>query len=247
MVGNLPTWIAIVATAACGRFDLDHPARPDATSADAPRDAELVADAAVDAAPSVCGSVVALQDDFNAIARAAQWNFATTNGMTIGQGGGTLTATYPASTPASSTAQYSQANLVDFRGGCTTVQLGLIPNTATSAYGFAVMSDVSIGVGFETVQGQLQAVYYTSSTTATALGMAAYDPIAHHVARIRENNGTYFWETSKDGVTFAPFAQSATTGVAATQLRIQVGAATSSAVVTNGGKATYGTVLALTH
>jgi len=225
----------------CGRIDFG------ARTSDA-RLAPTTADATTDsAAAGACGTTIALQDDFTATTAGPEWSHVSASDIVISQGGGTLVATFAATTAADESASYTQIMPIDFRGGCLTVKIVAVPDASVSAaYAFILMATGSVGVGFEPEVGTLAAMFYTDLSTATNVTVHAFDPVADELVRLRENGGTYFWETSADGVTFVPYGSASATGVDASSLGVWIGAATNTSTATNAGTASYGPLVVMT-
>ncbi len=87
----------------------------------------------------------------------------------------------------------------DFREHCVYVTFVSVP-TATSG-DMTIQFVTSTSVGFNVRDGQL--VVYYNDGNYTPIKSVPYDPVAHHILRLRETGGSLFWETSADGTTFA--------------------------------------------
>ncbi|HET9599846.1 MAG TPA: hypothetical protein VFP65_30000 [Anaeromyxobacteraceae bacterium] len=65
--------------------------------------------------------------------------------------------------------------------------------------------DQTHAIGFAFERGVLYALH-TLAGDARLLAAAPYDPSAHAFWRLREASGTVLWETSPDGIAWAPLA-----------------------------------------
>jgi hypothetical protein len=144
-----------------------------------------------------CTPVPGLVDDFNGAMNAALWETIADPNVRVSQPGRLEVALAP-NQPGTAYGGYGTRTMRDFREHCLYVTFATVP---TAASDMTIQFVSSTSLGFNVRNGQLVAYYndgdYTPITSVT------YDPVVHHVLRLRETGGRLFWETSPDGVTFA--------------------------------------------
>jgi hypothetical protein len=191
----------VLALAACGRIGFTE--STGSIGADAAPDGGL---------PSAgCSTASLLADDFSGATTSPQWYTYANGSITTVQTGGELVITLPATTQ--STAKYGgygSAWHYDLRGSRAFVQVLQTEAAATNA-----QTDLQIdspgGDFYEIAEenGHLSASLFVA-TGQTTLAMIPYSPSAHAWWQFREDQGTIYFETSSDGVTFTAFASTPT-------------------------------------
>lgn len=191
----------VFALAACGRLGFDARVAADGAG-DAPSDS---------ASATACGTTSVLADSFQASAPSSVWYTYANGGGSFSQGGGELVITLPATTlNASHYTGYVSAWYYDLRGSRIYVEVNQVVSTATHA-----QSDIQV-VG---VSGDELAITEEAGMLSAAINVGgarmnvqsiAYDAAQERWWQIREAQGTVYFETSPDGVTFTPFATTPT-------------------------------------
>lgn len=195
-------------------------------------------------ASGVCGSTVALSDDFEDGVMGAEWKAISGNNLTVAETGGFLQITFASNVPAGQAAGYQQLTAMDYTGACTIVEVNEVPNPATIAQaiiqvGFAVGNSASMSI-----RGGM--IYSTSHNGANVQmpDTRAWDGVAYRFLRIRESNGTWYWDASPDGVTFMQLGMVTEALVNQNAAYLVLDAATSSAQ-SNGGQVQFASVRVL--
>jgi len=172
-----------------------------------------------------------LKDDFDDGVTAHLWDRSYDgNGCTYMEAGGELVIM-----PAMTTSEYcgyGSAMGYDLTSSAATVEIKQTPDTA---------KDTATYLTLETEQGILEigqegtdiAMRYEKPGMTADLAVIPYDPVAHRWWRIREQNGTTYWETSANGMTWTIRAQ-APNPVSITTVDVYLIAGTGSAVMTPG-------------
>jgi hypothetical protein len=155
-------------------------------------------DAADASVATQCTPVPGLADDFNGAMNAALWETLADPNVRVSQPGRLEIALAP-NRAGTAYGGYGTRNTRDFREHCVYVTFVAAP-TATSSE-MTIQFVTSTSVGFTVRDGQL--VVYYNDGNYTPITSVTYDPVAHHVLRLRETGGRLFWETSSDGATFA--------------------------------------------
>jgi hypothetical protein len=195
--------VVVGLVAACGRIGF-----PDRSGDAGAGDTADTGDAG---GSTLCGTTLVLADAFSGTTPGPQWYPFSHGGVTPAQGSGELVITLPATTAAGSNyGGYDSARRFDLRGSRTFVEV----NQTVSAAGHAQTDFSADGPKGESLSvseeaGMLYATFYNGMSTTT-LGSMPYDPVAHHWWQMRESQGTVYFETSPDGVTFTPFAMTPT-------------------------------------
>jgi hypothetical protein len=234
---------------ACGRIGFSAALRGDGGSADAVVDgaADASPDASPDAAPpdgasGICGGSRVLSDDFLSSMPSLVWSVTPGSDITTTQGSGELQFAFGSSAPGSAYTTYQEMGVHDFRGGCMVVRQDAAPASATSVYMYSSVNFNTSGVGTYVDGGELQAIYFTTSVSASIVTQAAFDPVAHRYVRLSEDAGTFTWETSPDGVTYTMFTTSSGTGFDASQMFVVLGAAVGATATMEATTVDYGPV-----
>jgi hypothetical protein len=177
---------------------------------DAPGDTGSIPDGDAGVA-AACGTTLVLADSFTGSTPNPQW-FPYANGATaIAQSGGQFVITLPATSgSAGAYAGYDSARRYDLRGSRVYVEVPQVVSTATHAQ-TNLQIDTPNGDGLEITEeaGTLYAHVNVGASTSTINSMT-YSPTAHLWWQIREAQGTVYFETSSDGMSFAQFATTPT-------------------------------------
>ena len=174
-------------------------------SCDFPRLSELTGDAGTSGAndgadasvAKQCTPVPGLVDDFNGGMNAALWETIADPNVGVSQPGRLEIALAP-NQAGTAYGGYGTQGTRDFREHCVYVTFVTVP-TASSDMTIEFVTSTSLG--FNVRDGQL--VVYYNDGDYKPITSVTYDPVAHHVLRLRETGGSLFWETSSDGATFA--------------------------------------------
>lgn len=166
----------------------------DAGTSDANDGANDGADASV---PKQCTPVPGLIDDFNGAMNAALWETIVDPNVGVSQPGRLEIALAPNQAGANY-GGYGTLGARDFREHCVYVTFVTVP---TAPSDMTIQFVTSTSLGFNVRNGQL--VVYYNDGNYTPITSVTYDPVAHHVLRLRETGGRLFWETSSDGAMFA--------------------------------------------
>jgi hypothetical protein len=145
-----------------------------------------------------CTPVPGLADDFSGAMNAALWETIADPNVVVSQASG-LKVKLAANQTGAAYGGYASLGDRDFREHCVYVTFATIP-TAAATSDMTIQFVTSTSVGFNVRNGKL--VVYFNNGNYTPITSVNYDPVAHHVLRLRETGGTLFWETSADGATF---------------------------------------------
>ncbi len=183
---------------------------------------------------SVCPGTVALFDDFSTATTQSIWTPFSAPGITYAQVSGYLEISFATSTvPSGNRTGYDQATAIDYTESCTIVELDTVPNTASAG-----VVNMQIG-GSDFVQFEETSNELIMNRKGGVLGRPAYDATADRFRRLRSHAGTWYWDTSPDGVTFTTRASVVQTIIAPAILSLDCIASTG---VQNGGKADFNSV-----
>jgi hypothetical protein len=189
--------VVVGLASACGRIGFD-----DRSGADAGGDAGN---------STPCGTTLVLADTFSGSTPDPQWYPFSHGGVTPSQSGGELVITLPATTAGGSNyGGYDSARRFDLRGSRTFVEVNQTVSTAGNAQtDFQVDGPKGEALSVSEEAGMLFATVSNGSSTST-LGSMPYDAVAQRWWQLRESQGTVYFETSPDGVTFTAFAMTPT-------------------------------------
>jgi hypothetical protein len=144
-----------------------------------------------------CTPVPGLVDDFNGAMNTVLWGTIQDSNVGVSQPGRLEIALAPNQAGAAYGGYFTRDDQ-DFREHCVYVTFVTVP---TAPSDMAIEFTATTSVGFNVSDGQL--VVYYKRDNYTPITSVPYDPVAHHVLRLRETGRTLFWETSSDGTTFA--------------------------------------------
>ena len=172
-----------------------------------------------------------LQDNFDDPIRAQAWARANEgDGCSHVEMGGELIIT--PSTTTSTYCGYTSAQSYDLTSNSATVEVAQTPNTSADTATFFKLEGEKGLLAIVQEGGELFMRYQTVGNSSD-LAAKPYDPIAHRWWRIREKNGTTYWETSANGTNWTIAAQTMNP-VPVTAFDIQLVAGTGSAVMNPG-------------
>jgi hypothetical protein len=168
---------------------VDAPASPDAPGEPAPR----------------CGGARLLWDDFSAAERGPDWGWSQeVGGATLSQAGGAAVVDLPSGVTAR--AYYQSHRTYDLRDDELSIRVLQVAGGAAETFLRAHGVDnrrADLGVR----QGNLELKYRAGPGPLQTIAIVPYDATAHAHWRIREGEGTVFWETSPDGATWQTHAE----------------------------------------
>jgi hypothetical protein len=172
-----------------------------------------------------------LQDNFDDGVTAQTWARANAdNGCTHIETGGEFVI-MPATTT-STYCGYTSAMAYDLTSNAATVEVTQLPNTAADTATYLKLKGEK-GVLEIVQEGADLFMRYIVSGVSADIAAVPYDSIAHRWWRIREKNGTTYWETSANGTNWTIAAQKLNP-IPVKALDIQLLAGTGSAVANPG-------------
>jgi len=141
--------------------------------------------------------VPGLVDNFNGAMNTTLWEKIADPNVGVSQPGRLEVALVP-NRAGTAYGGYGTLATRDFREHCVYVTFVTVP---TASSDMTMQFVTSTSVGFNVRDGKL--VVYSTTGNYTPITSVTYDPVAHHVLRLRETGGMLYWETSSDGATFA--------------------------------------------
>jgi len=184
-----------------------------------------------------CGGTSVLADNFDDGVSSTEMSFGACTGSVCTETGGEQVIQLPSG--AGSWVGARTDHLYDLRSDRVLVEVPTVPNTATVATAWLrVIFDDNNLVSLSETQGSLKC-----GTTVDGhwvdIASRPYDPVADRWWQIREQDGTLYWETSPDGVSFVervtwPVAQLFPVDL----IRVEIGASTE-ATESNPGEAHF--------
>ncbi|MDI1447951.1 hypothetical protein QHF85_28065, partial [Polyangium sp. 6x1] len=141
---------------------------------------------------------IALQDDFDdGMTNSAKWsNYAEGAGTSIAESGGNLVATIGAG--AVGYAVHYSTEAYDISNCAVFVQVLEVPNPTLQAFAsLQIGTELDNAIEIVSYQGTLY-FHKILAGSFTDVGFLDYDPQEHAFWRIRQQDGTTFWETSPD-------------------------------------------------
>jgi hypothetical protein len=145
--------------------------------------------------------------------------------------------------PSNQSAGYKQTATMDYTGSCTIVELDEIPNASANG---RLQVRLNMGTAnyalFEVLAGTLYGL--SNDGTTMNAGMGAWDLATARFLRIREQSGSWYWETSPDDTTYTQFGMTTQSIAGQTSADLELFVSTS-AGVSNGGQVQIGGVRVL--
>lgn len=163
------------------------------------------------AAPTNCGHVDMLQDDFEDADLDSQlWGINTSSGS-VTQANGSLSLTLSTSSSYGN-AYITTRHFHDMRGSSAAVEVSSAALVAPAWALFKIHRSDGNEVRFFVRGTSLTAEYQLNGATAQ-LATLTYDPTAHRWWRIREDTGIVYWEVSPDATTWTAVAERPESGL----------------------------------
>ena len=150
-----------------------------------------------------CGGMYLLTEDFSQpIDGTWKWDVYAGPGTSSSLDNGQWLLTLPANSSTSHYAMLMSRHAYDLKGSEMVVDVSTVPNMATSAQSsFIALIDDANNIRFQYEQGKLY-VAYKKNDVNMIRSQFTYDPVLHRFWRMREQGGTFYWETSPDGMTW---------------------------------------------
>lgn len=183
---------AALAGAGCGRVAFD------------PVDGAI--DTPAESADPCAAGLVALADDFDDGVTDPKWAPYENAGATVGEQAGALRIVPAASSTEVAYAGYVSRCTFDLRASGVTITVAQLPTLGTMGT-FGLILDLDTReLGFDHNTGNLLARWYDlSDGSSIVYKTVPFDPVQHHVWRLRGSAGQLLWETSDDGSIFTTF------------------------------------------
>lgn len=164
--------------------------------------------------------IATLSDSFDGLAlNAGLWVTSIPAGTGVILANGTLQIQITAG--ATQYANAATVNTYDLTGGSVSVQIASQGTPVNGFENWPITAQIdSNNATYAVLSGGFVGVYKKVAGVQTAVWFGAYDPVATQWARIRESNGTIYWEHSPDGSTWTSWT-SLTNPFAVTDLQIQ--------------------------
>lgn len=160
---------------------------------DAPPDARPL-----DAYIPLCGSTVVFKDDLSDTTAAPLFTAGADAGMTVTEGGGHVDVTFAASVVANSYGYYDSASNYTAEGLCVALEISQVP--ANNGLAFFKWQSGTTEVEFALSAGTL--TMRTRNPTLVDRKTIAFNATQHRFWRLRQQNGTSYWDTAADGVAY---------------------------------------------
>jgi hypothetical protein len=193
-----------------------------------------------DAASSPCGTTMAIADDFEDGVTAAAWTTLTGNNLTLAETGGLLQITFASNVPAGQTAGYLSTASYNFTGSCVDAEITSIPNPATLATMVMRVGSPTDCGEIEIYSGMINASQHRGASI-TRLPAFAFDAVADRFLRMREVAGSWYYQSSPDGIAWTTFGTVADKFALQVNTTVRFTSGTNSAL-NNGGTAAFASV-----